>query len=273
MDSLNVRKKAWRFCKMTNSTLFIGSSLTNGFRSWYSDPKLGDERPAGFVNGHGGFWLPEFMVTARPYYIRGSSFFLPKTFVIEPVMSPITVMPIHANGHGVTDHGHEIEINIDSYEQIVFTVPMLFWDVSNYWLYRQKRGLFNEETKTTFEDENLTEALSEQDFLKIHKDRFSIAYSFLEDVRKITENLPIWISPAVLPSRARPEYSAGWKRLYWAEMRSVDRALSKLFGTLPMEQPLSTLDDDMCTKEEFMQDDQHHYNAQFVQELIEVYGF
>jgi len=258
---------------MTRKTLFVGSSLTNAFRDWLEPHRSKGGRDADFLNCHGGFWLRSWLLTEEPYYIRAGSFVFPHQFVLILQNGTQCVMPIHADGPFVRQVGSRIEMDIRNYDDIVFAAPTLFWDISYWHLYLQGKGLLNRHSKSAFEREGLSIALSEEEFLRIHEDRFSIAYRFLDDVRAISNDIPVWIAPSILPGAVRTEFKNGWRELHWHELRCLDRELSARYGALAMEQPASTLDENWVTLPDYLRDDHHHYNSKFVEELRKVHDF
>lgn len=249
-------------------TLFIGSSLTTAFFDWHkergTDHGYGD---ADFVMCHGAYWIPARLLPETAFDHVHSRFLFPRSFQVYTSDGKVLNSRFFGSGEE-WHHGSQLGIDLASYSRIVFTVPMLFWDVS-FRLFHRETGVLSERTAKIFSEAGFGQAISERAFLKIHEDRFGHAYHFLDAVRDCCADLPIHIAPAVLPPARLRQYTKVWRKLHWLEMELVFEELGRRYATVAMRQPRDTLTDDLETKTQFMADEHHHFNADFVQRLFE----
>ncbi|MGO1118179.1 hypothetical protein ACTL6U_05725 [Rhodovibrionaceae bacterium A322] len=164
-------------------------------------------------------------------------------------------------------------LDLSTYDHLVFTTPLLFWDLSFTYLFKRKFGVLTQPSAELFKEAELTQAISRAAFLDIHKDRFIHSYNFLQAARKAAPELKIFIAPAVLPTCKQRHYPIVWRKLHLLEKAAVYEEHERMFDSISMEQPPETLEEELFSKSRFMADDQHHYNTDFVQLLYDRYKF
>lgn len=250
-------------------TLFIGSSLTTAFYDWFKETQ---DREADFAMGHGALWLPDRLPSSTAFHHSGSLFTFQQRIEVLSEAGEVLKQTFFSTVEDADEKG-ALHIDLANYPRMVFTVPMLFWDVSFGHLHRNGYGLLTPATQKLFEEAELPHTLSEETFKAIHRARFGHAYAFLEAARSACPDMEIFIAPAVLPPAERKNFPLLWRQLHQHEMRLIFASLKDLYGAIAMGQPNETLTQDLITLPEFMADEHHHYNARFVQKLSETYAF
>ncbi|MEM7792298.1 MAG: hypothetical protein AAF546_12915 [Verrucomicrobiota bacterium] len=258
---------------MPKRSLFIGSSLTYAFKQWYDSPDFTYNRPTDTLICHGAFWLSERMLTAKPFYMRGTEVIFPASFLALMYDQTEKLLKLDPSGDGVKTDRNLVTIDLANYDRLIFTAPMLFWYPSLNLLLKRGIGLLNRKTAELFRVNRLSQPLSENALRSFHRGMFSIAYEFLDAVKSSGASVEIWIAPAVLPGVIRSEFPDSWRPLHLLEMECISSHLSYEFGAHFMRQPEDTLDAKLATKNYFLADDHHHYNAKMVQRLKEEYDF
>jgi len=256
-----------------HNTLFLGSSLTTAFYDWYkTSPSINSDRHADFVMCHGALWLPSRFLGEIPFKSTGAIFSFPKKFQVLSSDGKT----LNQNMFGEIDGNISIEhmsFDLSSYEKMIFTVPMLFNDISFDMLFRNGFGILNQESEEVFRSSGLNHGLSNDAFLAIHRERFGYAFKFLTEARQCNPDLNIFIAPAVLPPATHMRFTDSWRRLHQLEMEIVFQSLEREFGSISMRQPPETIKRNLVTDSKYMADETHHYNAQLVQILYDSYNF
>lgn len=246
---------------MAGRVLYIGSSLTSAFIA--RNRRRPDAPAADHVVSHGGMWVVGINLNEDVVWLANGRITLARRFAVRKPENRFRVW----TDLEIADES-EVSIDPSAYSAVVFTVPLLF-RVFSLDLWKGGYFLSSAGVAPTEAEPRLIYPLSDAAFVAMHQAKFRPAYQFLDTLRAVRPDLPVFVTPSILPTVAQASrYPESWRRRHLAEMDLIHDHLVDVFGVIAVRQPRSTMEEDWTTKEMYLADDSHHFNASFV-ELME----